>query len=108
MSCVDVSLPQMDLTTNNVHVSLEMKLDHLISQSVKNPRIFPGRAWGPSGAACGRGIDAETLLECFLAMLVDILHKNQSGATDTECLRADSTQRHHISRHIGSCIGSGA
>ena len=35
----------------------------------------------------------------LVGVLVDILHKNQYGATHTECLRADSTQRHHASRH---------
>ena len=60
------------------YMSLEMKLDHQISQSVKKKRFLAARSWGCAGAAYGPGIDVETLLECFLAVLDGISCKKQS------------------------------
>ena len=59
-------------------MSLEMKLDHQISQSVKKKLLFVMGALGSVGVACGPPIDAETLLACFLTVLDSISCKIQS------------------------------
>ena len=74
-----------------------MKLDHQIRLSVQNKPFFPRRAWGRAGAACGPGIDAETLPECFLTVLDGISCQNQSGRLIPSAPRSTPACKCHMS-----------